>query len=326
MLEKKGTDYRSFSLSLPKETFATSWELIKITVPVVVITKVLEEAGLVVHLSNVLEPVMLLVGLPGIVGIVWATAILTNLYAAMAVFAELSPGLGLTVAQTTVLCSMMLVAHSLPLELSISKKAGAGFVVMGLLRLTGALTLGFLLQNFCSLFSYFQMPAVLLFKAGRKASTLIQWGVEQGWNLLVLVVVIFAIIVIMRVLRAIGFLSLLERLMAPVLPFLGMSPKAAPLTVVGVVMGISYGGVMIIREAQSGRLERSEIFHSLALMGLSHSLVEDTLLMMAMGGSLIGILWGRLLFSLLVVFLMARIISGRQNAAHIPRCGGNGPH
>jgi len=128
------------------------------------------------------------------------------------------------------------------------------------------------------------------------------------------------------VLRAIGFLSLLERLMAPVLPFLGMSPKAAPLTVVGVVMGISYGGVMIIREAQSGRLERSEIFHSLALMGLSHSLVEDTLLMMAMGGSLIGILWGRLLFSLLVVFLMARIISGRQNAAHIPRCGGNGPH
>ncbi len=305
------TEYGSSLRSLGYETIITSWELIKITVPVVITTKILEELGLISHLSNILEPVMLLVGLPGVLGIVWATAIITNLYAAMAVFAELAPGLHLSIGQTTILCSLMLVAHSLPLELSISKKAGAGFAAMGLLRLTGALCLGVILNAFCSFSSYMQEPADMLLKGGHKVATVLGWGVEQARNLILLVVVIFAILVIMRLLKVIGVLSLLERSLAPILPLLGMSRKAAPLTVVGMVMGISYGGALIIREAHSGHLKRAEIFNSLALMGLSHSLVEDTLLMMAMGGSLIGILWGRLLFSLIVIFFLVRCMRSR---------------
>ena len=42
-------------------------------------------------------------------------------------------------------------------------------------------------------------------------------------------------------------------------------------------------------------------------MGLSHALVEDTLLMMALGGKLGGIFWGRILFSLGIVFLLVRM-------------------
>ncbi len=302
------SDYRLLLKSLGRETALTSWELLKITVPVVILTKILEESGGIVCLSNLLEPVMGLVGLPGALGIVWATAILTSLYGAMAVFAVLSPDLHLSIAQTTVLCSLMLIAHSLPLELSISRKAGAGFAVMGVLRLTGALFFGFVLNSISSSLHFWQEPASLLFKGRQRSLGLAQWGVEQIWNLLLLVGVIFCIIVIMRLLRAAGVLALLERYLAPVLPFLGMSRQAAPLTVVGMVMGISYGGALIIREATSGRLERMEIFNSLALMGLSHSLVEDTLLMLAMGSSLLGILWGRLLFSCIAIFILVRVM------------------
>ena len=301
-------EYRLLLRSLGQETVMTSWELLKITVPVLILTKILEESGGIGYLSNLLEPVMVLVGLPGALGIVWATAMSTSLYGAMAVFAVLSPDLHLTIAQTTVLCSLMLLAHSLPLELSISRKAGAGFAVMGMLRLTGALLFGFVLNIICTSLHIWQEPAVLLFQGGQKSSTLGQWGVDQAWNLLLLVGVIFCIIVIMRLLRAAGVLALLEGFLAPVLPWLGMSRQAAPLTVVGMVMGISYGGGLIIREAGSGRLGRLEIFNSLALMGLSHSLVEDTLLMLAMGSSLMGILWGRLLFSFMVIFFLVRVM------------------
>jgi hypothetical protein len=61
-------------------------------------------------------------------------------------------------------------------------------------------------------------------------------------------------------------------------------------------------------------MDSREIFNSLALMSLSHGLVEDTLLMMAIGGMLGGILWGRLLFSLLVIFILVRIIDRLRSA------------
>jgi hypothetical protein len=39
--------------------------------------------------------------------------------------------------------------------------------------------------------------------------------------------------------------------------------------------------------------------------------------MMAMGGSLIGILWGRLLFSLVVIFLLVRMMGwSEKNVKH----------
>ena len=84
------------------------------------------------------------------------------------------------------------------------------------------------------------------------------------------------------------------------------------------VMGIGFGGALIIRETTRGSMDKREIFNSLALMGLCHGLIEDTLLMMAIGGKIGGILVGRVLFSLIVVFfvnqLMSRVFSSRYRA------------
>ena len=44
-------------------------------------------------------------------------------------------------------------------------------------------------------------------------------------------------------------------------------------------------------------------------MGLFHSLVEDTLLLMLLGGSLWGFFVGRLIFALLAVWLLVRLFS-----------------
>ena len=112
----------------------------------------------------------------------------------------------------------------------------------------------------------------------------------------------------MRLLKKIGLLGLLEGLLAPILPLFGMGRKAAPLTVVGMVMGLSYGGALIIRETARGKMEDREVFNSMALMGMCHGLVEDSLIMAAIGGKMAGILWGRILFSLIVVFLLVTLL------------------
>ncbi len=295
-------------ISLVTETWLTSWGLFKITVPVLIVTKILEELGLISYLSVILEPVMNFIGLPGSLGLVWATAMLTSLYGGIAVFAVIAPGLDLTVAQITVLCSAMLIAHSLPVELSVSKKAGANLIPIALLRLGGAVVYSFLLNTACLELGLWQKKAVIFFKAAAEDLSILQWCAEQLQNLGLIVLIIFAILIIMRLLKVLGVLGLLERILAPVLPVFGMGRHAAPVTVVGMVMGIGYGGALIIRETSKGKMAREEVFNSMAMMGLCHGLVEDTLLMAAIGGKLGGILWGRILFSLVTIFLIVRFV------------------
>ena len=295
--------------ALAKETLLTSWELIKIIVPVVIITKILEEVGLIGYLSYALDPVMGLLGLPGELGLVWATALATSLYGAMAIFAGIATGLELSVGQVTVLCSVMLVAHSLPVEMSISKKTGAAFWPIVSLRLLGSVVYGFILNALFLSFNIFQQPANFLFKATSTDQTLPEWALGQLENIGLIVVVIFLILLTVRILKIIGVIALLERLLEPVLPLFGMSKRAAPMTVVGMLLGIGYGGALIIREAVSGELHRKDIFFSMAFLALCHGLIEDTLLMMSLGASLSGILFGRILFALVVVFFMVHFIT-----------------
>lgn len=293
----------SFFRGLAGETWSLSWELIKIIIPVVILTKILEELGLIDTISAIFAPLLSIMGLPGELGLVWATAILTSIYGGLAVFASLAPELHLTSAQITVLCSAILYAHSLPVELTVSRKAGAGVLPVAAARLLSALVYGAAFNWICLRFGWLQDVPELLFSAPPAAAGLDLWALDQLRNILLIIVVICCILLVMKLLRAVGVLTLLERVLAPILPHFGMTGKAAPITVVGMLMGIGYGGALIIREATAGKLDKEEIFNSMLLLGLCHSLFEDTLLMAAIGGKFIGILWGRMAFSLLFLYL-----------------------
>lgn len=296
-----------FARSLAKDTLLTSWELLKITIPIMILTRILEELGMIVVISRWLEPVMNLIGLPGELGLVWATAMLTTLYGGMAVFAALAPGLELTVAQVTVLCAAMLFAHSLPIELSISKKTGAPIAPIAAIRLIGAVVYCFFLSRLCLGLDLWQQAAPSIFAVAGEHLSHFGWALQQCRNVGLIITVIFCILLLMRILKAVGVIDLIERLLAPVLPHFGMGRQAAPITVVGMLLGIGYGGALIIREVAAGKMAKREIFNSMAMMALCHGLVEDTLVMFALGGKLAGILYGRIIFSLMVIFLMVRL-------------------
>lgn len=297
--------------SLGVDTLTTSWQLLKITIPIIILTKIMTEAGLIVYLSMVLDPVMNLMGLPGALGFVWATALVTNIYAAMVVFVSLAAGMELTAAQVTVLCSIILIAHSLPVELSITKKAGGPLIFIGCLRVFGAIVFGVFVFWFCEFFSVWQEQAPIFFQGSSQQDSLVLWALGEVRNIALIIVAISCILLMMRLFRLVGLLTLLERGLAPVLPLFGMSRRAAPVTVVGMIMGITYGGALIIQETRAGRMGQREITNSLALMGLSHALVEDTLLMLALGSKFVGVFWGRIFFSLLVMYVLVKIADWR---------------
>ena len=282
-------------------------ELLKIMVPVIIGVKIISELDLLKYVASALEPLMHLMGLPGIMGLVWATAILNNIYSAMIVFVSLPESFELTVAQVTVLSTAILMAHALPIELRIAQKAGTRLIFQGVFRMISALILGIFLNLFYEWGGWLQHANTVVWRPDPQPDGLIYWVLAQIKNLGAIFLIILALMSVIRFLDRIRATELFVRLLAPLLRALGIGKEAATITIVGLTMGLAYGGALIIREARSERVEKKDIFFSLTLMGIAHSLIEDTLLMMLLGAHVTGILLVRLIFSVGLIFVMVRI-------------------
>ena len=290
------------------ETWKTGLILIKIIVPISIATKLLNDWGVIAYIGLVLGPVMKCVGLPGSMGLVWATAMMTNLYAAIIVFSSLASAEHLTVAQVTIITTMMLIAHALPIELRIAQKAGPRLRFMFLLRIIGALLVGLLLNQIYLRSGFLQSEFIALWNPDISDPSWKTWAVDQIRTIFSIYIIILCLLFVVRLLAWLGITDLLTRILEPILRMMGMSKDAAPITIIGMTMGIGYGGGLIIREAQSGTLSSKDIFFSLSFMGLMHSMIEDTLLMLLLGGHITGVLIFRFLFAVLVVFVMVKLM------------------
>ncbi|MFW6153783.1 MAG: nucleoside recognition domain-containing protein [Planctomycetota bacterium] len=298
----------SACVGLLRQATTISWELIKIMVPLLVLTYGLERLGLIKYPGYALAPVMRLVGLPGEAGLVWAAAMITNLYGGIAAFVALAPAANLTTAQATVLCTMMAVAHALPVECRVCQKTGTRFRAAALSRIVGALLLGWILHLIYSAGGWLQGPCrVLWSEPPSDGNALGPWLLSLGLTLGKIYLIVLGLLALMKILEAVGLLKLLVRLMGPVLRRLGISAAMAPLAIIGMTMGVTYGGGLIIQETRTARFGRRNVVHTMTLMGLCHALIEDTLLMIALGAHVSGILWGRLGFSLAAAYVMVKL-------------------
>lgn len=286
-------------------------DLFKVMVPILIGVKILKELGWITYLAKPLGPLMSLVGLPPECGLTWATAIANNLYAALAVHAALVPDMSpLTIAQATVIATMMLIAHNIFVEGAIAKRCGVGFWGQAGLRLVCAMACGMMLNGIFSAFGLFTSPAPLLFTPAADDGSLVTWGLGEIKNLGMIYVVIACLVGLMRALDALGVTRLFEAALLPFLRLMGIGGGAATITVIGLVMGLAYGGGLIMHDVHKGKVERRDVFPAISLMSLSHAIIEDTLLMYLIGATMWGTFVGRLLFSLLVVAALSRLAAG----------------
>ncbi len=292
-----------------KDASSTTATLLKIMIPVSIIVKLFEMTGSITTIGNYLSPVMRLVGLPGETGLVWATAMITNIYGGLLVFISLSSQMVFTGAQVTVLATMILVAHSLPIEVTIARKAGVRIWFTLVWRIGCAFIFGMILSSILTLSGLFQSTSSMVWQPESMNISITGWVFNQLKNYLMIFLIVFSLLLLLRFLENIGVIAKINRIFEPGLEKLGMSKDAGPLTIIGTTLGISYGGGLIIKEARSGKLKEKDAFLSVSLMGLSHSLIEDTLLMMTLGASLLGILVGRVVLTLLSMLILIQIIN-----------------
>ncbi|NLO89501.1 MAG: nucleoside recognition protein [Clostridia bacterium] len=125
-----------------KSGIQLTWDLTKTVIPVYFFIVILEHINALDRLSGIFEPFMIYFGLPGEAALPFVLGNVLNLYPALGAIEALS----LNSKQVTIIAVMLLFSHSLPIELAITKKAGAKVLPILFIRLMAALISGFILN------------------------------------------------------------------------------------------------------------------------------------------------------------------------------------
>jgi hypothetical protein len=306
-------------MSLIKEAWLASLPLIKITIPVVIVVRIFYLIGLDAHVNAALRPIMLFVGLPPEAGIVWASALVGNLYSAFMVFLSHAVDLGLTTAQVTVLLTMVLVAHSFPIELRATQMVGINSIYMGTLRFTGAIALGWVMSK---IYYGMNIAQELAVNPGISSSSgkigWVEWGLGELRNLSLIYGIVFSLIVLMKILKAISFDKLIEYALWPLNVLLQTNRKTSSFNVIGMIAGISYGSALMLQELKQNNFSNRDILVTMTFMGLAHGLIEETLLMVALKADWVGLLFGRLALACVAAMLIGILVRNIPKLINMP--------
>ena len=292
-----------------KNIFEITYELFRIMIPTLIIVKILQELGFVDILNNLLSPLMFLVGLPEEIGIVVTTTILTSPYTGLAVLAGLPLENGLTSAQASVLGLLILFAHSLPIEALICRRAGVRIRATIFVRLILGFLFCVMLHQFLNATNLLSSQATIIIPFSEPSSILLDWVFNQIKTLFIIFIIIVLIVILIEIFKYIGIQRLIELSLKPFLNLIGVGERASTIAVVGVTLGIGFGGGLLIQEVKSGKIKYKDVFGVITLIGMLHSVIEDTGLVSLMGANIFITLLLRCILTLLCVYLILKIFS-----------------
>lgn len=301
-----------YILSLGQRSGRMFITVAKIMVPVMLVVDLAERWGLIETVGHVLAPGMALLDLPPEAGLVWISTAFIGIYGGIAALIAVSSTIDLSAGQLNALCAMMLIAHGIPVEQAIVRAAGASFAATAALRLGIALLYGGAIAWGSRLSGVLTDPVTLTWLQGSalaenpKASGYWAWIQSTTTTMVMILVIICILAFLLDVMERLGVTRRITALLAPLLRLSGLDARVTPVTTVGVLLGLTYGGALIIEASQKHQFDARTRFLALTWLSLSHSLIEDTLLMMALGANVWIVLAGRLAITLLVVALLAR--------------------
>ena len=295
-----------------QETTKIFWILFKVILPVVIVIRALELIGAIPFLAKFLEPLTSFIGIDGSLGLVWMAAILVNIYAGLAAFASLQAIFDYSVAETTILGLIILIAHSLPIEVAIAKKSRISWIFNLSFRFINAIVAGKILNLIFTKYELFNEPNQSVLQVPNELVSNFEWATLQIQNFFIIFLIIFFIISTINILKALGVWSLIINIMKIPLSYLGMSEKVANIILIGLTLGISFGGGFLIEESKKNNISKKDILLSLSFLSLCHSIIEDTILILLLGSHISGILFFRFIYTVIIILLMKILLETRM--------------
>lgn len=287
-----------FKSAIPPAFKTIRW-LLSLMIPISLIVTLLQFFGIISWVAEFLNPAFKLIGLSGQCAFVFLTSILLNIYSAIAVISSLS----LSMKEITILAVMCLISHNMIIESLIQKKTGTSVVQMVLLRILSSIFCAFVLNKILLNDNYQSITQNTLIDNTTLSIVMYNWL----FNILELSVkVIFfvtSLMIIQKILEKSGIILLISKLLSPVLKIMGLPAKTSFLWIVSNVLGFAYSSAIIFEEVEKGNLSQKDINLFNYHVSISHSLLEDTLLFLAIGVSIIWLIIPRLILAIIAVWL-----------------------
>lgn len=283
--------------ALPRSGRMSLW-LFKIILPVSLLVRLLQYYGAIDYLAEFLHPLFNLIGLPGATAIVFITSIFLPLYAAIAVMTSLV----MTLREATILAVMCLVAHNLIVECAVTKRTGSSFAGMMVLRISMAFVVAVFLNNILPTNNAPFMYTTQMVELTSLNEVLMAWLTTSLTLIVTILLIVTALMILQRLLIEYELIDRLSKPLRPLMKVFGLPDNSPFLWIVGNVVGLAYGGAIMADMVEEGKMnlkDANTVNHHLAI---SHSLIEDTFLFVALGINFWIIVSTRLLFAMLVVW------------------------
>lgn len=300
--------YNCILSALPKAGKNVLW-LLKIILPISLAVSLLQYWGIIAQIASILAPVFSLIGLPGESAIVFISSIFLTLYAPIAIIATLP----LDMREITILALMCLISHNMIMETVIQKKTGSSAIIMFTLRIcasfVGAFLLNLLLPEHVGSSHVIQeqtLPATII-------AMLTKWAISAGWLILKITLIVTGLMILQNILKEFNILNILSRIFSPFMRIFGLSNDSSFLWFVAQIIGLTYGSAILI-----DGIKRKEISLTNANLlnyhiALNHSLLEDTLLFVAIGVPAGWIMVPRFVLAIIAVWGVHAIAKLKQS-------------
>lgn len=290
--------------------------MIKILVPISLLTGLLAWSGWIEKGQFIIQPVMDWLSLPAVAALPLMIGMLTGIYGGIAAMVVLP----LTTEQMTLIAIFLLMAHNLIQEGVIQGKSGINPAKATVFRLVCATLTVMVVASFLKVNT--TVPATAVASEVIRQPFLLMlwnWAVTSSKLCLKIFFIIMTILTILEVLKKVGWIEHIVRLCRPVLKALGLSEKAGILWMTAALFGLAYGAAVIVEEANEGHLGKEELEALHLSIGINHSLIEDPALFLALGLSAFWLWIPRLITAIIAVRLFSfyhLLFTKSQSAEH----------
>ena len=279
-------------------TKKTAWWMIKITVAVSFAIMLLGHFGVIEWISGVLSPVFVHFGLPGEAALAYVSGYFVNMYSAIAAAVTLD----LDSRAMTILGVMALCSHNMFVETAVQKKTGSPAVRMVLVRTLSGIILAYLLNMV--------LPGSVHVPGGVEAGPVrpdftaefLEWLKNTCILVPKMLIIIFALNVLQAVMAEFGIIRAISRVLRPVMYVFGLSSRCAVLWIIANTLGLAYGAAAMIDEAGKGKLRKEDIDGLNTHIGISHSNLEDVILLSSVGAVWWVLLLSRWIWAIILVW------------------------
>ncbi len=282
-------------------TIKTVIWLMKLMLPITLLVSILDYMGVILIVSDFVEPLFRLMGLGGEAAIVFITSSFASIYAAIGVMA----GLGFELREVTIMATMCLICHNLIIETKVQNKAGSSYGYILFIRIFFGLFAGFLLNL---IIPKDMAGALYMPEMAQKPSTWVEVFVFWAQTIIPLLGKVLLFVSLLNILQGIlKEFKLIDMLLKPMQPFmkvLGLPYSTTFLWIVVNTLGLAYGGMVMSSEMEKGEIAHRDAQLLNTSAAMNHSMLEDSLLFMALGVGVWWVLLPRLVIAIILTWIM----------------------